>query len=325
MNYMIIKVVFILLLCCKFTEVSEKSQISEIPTSISDSFKLYCIGNSHTWDFSPSSEFLKIGESIDKKINSGWHINCGKNLSSIWNNPKQACVEFTKFGNFENAICDYQWDAITIQPFINGIGKIEEETIKKFYDFISGTKNKSSALFVYCTWPHNTAEKLSNFNYSEVWQSEYNKQDTLQNLSEKFFVSLEKSVNKYSTKVQYIRVGKVLYLFDQKAKEGQIPGFSGAGDLYRDAWHLNNIGRYIAGLTVFTTIFGIDPNDIPDFKAYPSSESWPSDRVLTSEQKKIVHSIISEVYAFGEPRVCSNMIRDYLALFNFQYSFVVVL
>ena len=30
-------------------------------------------------------------------------------------------------------------------------------------------------------------------------------------------------------------------------------------------------------------------------------------------------------YAFGEPRVCSNMIRDYLALFNFQYSFVVVL
>ena len=72
----------------------------------------------------------------------------------------------------------------------------------------------------------------------------------------------------------------------------------GAGELYRDAWHMNNVGRYIAGLTVFSGIFRIDPASIPGIKAYHLSNQWPSDRELTEEQDERIKGIISEVLKF---------------------------
>jgi hypothetical protein len=87
----------------------------------------------------------------------------------------------------------------------------------------------------------------------------------------------------------------VIYHFDQKAKAGEIPGFSGAAQLYRDRYHMNNVGRYIAGLSMFSCILGIDPRDVSDFEAYPPNENWPSDRVLTGIQKKLIRQVIAEV------------------------------
>jgi len=51
----------------------------------------------------------------------------------------------------------------------------------------------------------------------------------------------------------------------------------------------------MAGLTMFSSIMGIDPNDVPDFDAYPVDESWPSDRALTDEQKRLIRELIAEV------------------------------
>ena len=59
--------------------------------------------------------------------------------------------------------------------------------------------------------------------------------------------------------------------------------------------HMNNVGRYIAGLSMFSCILGIDPREVPDFQAYPPSENWPSDRVLTDKQKRVIRQVISEV------------------------------
>ena len=105
---------------------------------------------------------------------------------------------------------------------------------------------------------------------------------------------MENSIEEYPDRIKFIPVGKVLYHFDKKAKSGQVPGYSGSGELYRDAWHLNNVGRYIAGLTVFSQIFRIDPVEIPDFGSYQMSDRWSSDRELTSKQKVVIKKIISE-------------------------------
>ena len=126
--------------------------------------------------------------------------------------------------------------------------------------------------------------------------ADFHENDTLKILSEKYFDYLENSIEGNSDRIKFIPVGKVLYHFDQKAKSGKFPGFSGSGELYRDAWHLNNVGRYIAGLTVFSQIFQIDPVGIPDFKSYHTSDKWPGDRELTSKQKEVIRRIISEVF-----------------------------
>jgi len=287
MKYLKIKVVMLLFCSLIGTALAqEKTQ---------ESYRIYNIGNSHTWDHRPASGFLEIARSMNLEITNGWHINCGKNIHRIWNYPEQTCVELTRFGYFKDAISNYRWDAITIQPFVNGPGKNEAETIKKFYQFIRGTENTETRVFVYCTWPKNTGEELADFDYSSAWMAAYIDKDTLRSVSEDFFSYLEKSVKDSGINVQFVRVGRVLYHFDRKAKAGEIPGFSGAGELYRDKWHLNNVGRYMAGLTMFSSIMGIDPNDVPDFDAYPVDESWPSDRALTDEQKRLIRELIAEV------------------------------
>jgi hypothetical protein len=263
--------------------------------NIPESYRIYNIGNSHTWDHRPSTGFLDIARSMDVEINNGWHINCGKNIHDIWNNPEQTCVELTSYGYFKDAIGRHEWDAITIQPFVNGLGKNEAEAIKKLYTLIRSTKGAETQVFVYCSWPKNTAEELAVFDYSKAWQSAYNEADTLRSVSEDFFTYLEKSVKEFAEDIEFVPVGRVIYQFDRKAKAGEIPGFSGAGQLYRDRYHMNNVGRYLAGLTMFSCVLGVDPRDVPDFEAYPPSENWPSDRVLGDEQKTLIRQVIAEV------------------------------
>ena len=176
--------------------------------------------------------------------------------------------------------------------------KHKKESIEKLLGFIASSINKDCSVFIYCTWPRNTAAQLGDFDYSEEWLSDFQENDTLKILSEKYFTYLENSIENNSDKVKFIPLGKVLYHFDKKAKSGEVPGYSGAGELYRDAWHLNNVGRYIAGLTVFSQIFRIDPVGIPDFESYQMTDRWPSDRELTSKQKVVIRKIISEVLDF---------------------------
>lgn len=261
-------------------------------------FYLYSIGNSHTWDFRPSADFLEIARAMDIEIKNGWHINCGQNLESIWNNPGQTCVDLTGYGPYREAIENYNWDAISLQTFVGGTAKAEREAVDKFLGFIDGSRNKDCQVFIYCTWPRNTAMQLSDFDYTEEWLEDFNEHDTLKILSRKYYTYLENSMDGNVVKVKFIPLGEVLYVFDRKAKSGLVPGYSGSGELYRDAWHLNNVGRYIAGLTVFAQIFRIDPVGIPDFESYFTSDQWSSDRELTSRQKEVIRKIISEVLNF---------------------------
>ncbi len=167
-----------------------------IRANLPNDFYLYSIGNSHTWDFRPAADFLEIARSLDIEIKNGWHINCGQNLETIWNNPEQTCVELTEYGVYRNAIENYIWDAISIQTFIGGTGKGEKTAVENFLDFIGNSKNKDCEVFIYCTWPKNTAEQLADFNYAEAWLSDFRKNDTLKVLSEKYFNYLEKSIKR---------------------------------------------------------------------------------------------------------------------------------
>jgi hypothetical protein len=291
MNKPASSLLILVLLSLSLSRAQERNQTAS-------DLSLYSIGNSHTWDFRPAADFLEIAKSLNREIKNGWHINCGQNLETIWENPGQTCVELGEYGVYRDAIENHQWDAITLQTFTGGTGKAEKEAVEKFMGFIASTLNKDCNVYIYCTWPKNTAAQLGDFDYTEEWLGDFQYNDTLKILSEKYFIYLEDSIENYPDGVKFIPLGKVLYHFDKEAKSGKVPGFSGSGELYRDTWHLNNVGRYIAGLTVFSQIFRIDPAGIPDFEAYFTSDQWPSDRELTSRQKEVIREIISEVLNF---------------------------
>ena len=90
-------------------------------------FLMYSIGNSHTADFRPFSDFRCIAAIEGDSIKNGWHINCGSPLYSTWSNPERTCVEPSSFGKFMPALSSYPWDIITIQPFVGTKG-FQEKT-----------------------------------------------------------------------------------------------------------------------------------------------------------------------------------------------------
>ena len=115
----------------------------------SKEFFLYSIGNSHTWDFRPAADFLEIGKTLDIEIKNGWHINCGQNLETIWNNPGQTCVDLTGYGAYNEAIENHTWDAISIQTFKGGTGIVEKEAVEKFLGFLENSINQDCNVFIY--------------------------------------------------------------------------------------------------------------------------------------------------------------------------------
>jgi len=191
MNKFASAVLIMLLLPLSFSRAGDKAKASR-------EFFLYSIGNSHTWDFRPAADFLEIGKALDIDIKNGWHINCGQNLETIWDNPGQTCVDLSRFGAYKETITRYKWDAISIQTFIGGTGKAEKNAVEELLAYIGSSMNKDCIIYIYCTWPKNTAGQLADFNYSEEWLSNFEEDDTLEILSGQYFTYLENSLGNYS-------------------------------------------------------------------------------------------------------------------------------
>ncbi|MEZ6191947.1 MAG: hypothetical protein R3C45_11770 [Phycisphaerales bacterium] len=68
--------------------------------------------------------------------------------------------------------------------------------------------------------------------------------------------------------LQMIPVGHVLAELDRRMALGQVPGFTGAENLYRDNRHLNNLGWFVASNSILSTLFKINPTGIPTNDAF---------------------------------------------------------
>lgn len=62
-----------------------------------------------------------------------------------------------------------------------------------------------------------------------------------------------------NNEVYMVPIGHAMDAFEHAARNGDIPGFTGAYDLYRDEIHLNANGSYLQELTLYATIYKKDP------------------------------------------------------------------
>ena len=163
-------------------------------------FFLFSIGNSHTWDFRPSADFLEIARSMKLEIKNGWHINCGQNLETIWQEPEQTCVDLSEYGVYRDAIANHRWDAITIQTFTGGTGKGEKEAVQNMLDLFALSINKDCNVYIYCSWPKNTAAQLDDFDYQETWIGGFEENDTLEKwlLEQPFVLECKRNDDRFS-------------------------------------------------------------------------------------------------------------------------------
>jgi hypothetical protein len=114
-------------------------------------------------------------------------------------------------------------------------------------------------LYVYAGWPNigGAQYPVTGASYEQVWsEPSANSADAPTDQVKAYYDNLYDALST-SMSVHIIPVGYVLERLDQEMRAGHISGFGDAYDLYRDPYHLTtDVGRYVAGMTVFSTIFG---------------------------------------------------------------------
>ena len=98
--------------------------------------------------------------------------------------------------------------------------------------------------------------------------------------------------------IEVIPVGAVLEEFHQRALNGEIAGFSGAGALYRDTHHMNNVGRYLAALTAYVVVSGNKAKDLGNVLAPGFAvEGDEVDQTITQELRLQIAEVVDAVVA----------------------------
>jgi hypothetical protein len=254
-----------------------------------DSLHVFFIGNSVTENLKPEG-FDGIVRSSDKHITWGWNVIYGQALSYIWEHSGDGFIE-TPYDGFENALANYQWDALTLQPYQRKINGNDGDlaSVLKFLE-LAKVESPDIQIYIYQRWPRLPAGvKPTAQTWDSLWLRRYDQETSIRYDSRDFFETLTDSVraNQSGTKkCLMIPVGEVMYRLNQEMKNGNMPGYSNIWQVYNDDIHMKGIGSYIIAATYYATLYQSDPRGI----SAPGLYGW-----FNPEQKNLIQQIVFDV------------------------------
>ena len=264
--------------------------------------RTYFIGNSVT-DTINQAGLDAIAESQGNNLDWGRHMIPGAALSWIWDHPNDG-LQKEPYGYYPNALANYQWDALSLQPFDRPIywnyeGQ-EQGDLKVASDFINLAKQKSPDLqvYVYQRWPRKLTENPTADDWNNQWLATYNDDTSFSNNeSRSYFDRITTKISDAFPNLKapkIVPVGEVFYELNNEMKSGQIPGYSSIWDLYVDHIHLNNIGSYVVGSTYYASLYQSNPGTVPVPSAYGTI-----DPQLAQALEQTVWDVVSRTYSLG--------------------------
>lgn len=229
-------------------------------------FRSYHVGNSFTWDMGPAGYNSRpAAESYDRG-EAGYHIWCARGLAAMLENPDATCIEpHPSFGTFTNALSNFEWNAVTLQPH-HDASMIEE--LRAASSLIQlARQNVASGeakFYVHQVWPaaaNPAGDPIINF--QAEWQEtdfEYSPYAPMKYQRAWYDWFLEElRVENPEATINLIPVAEVLNELDEKFRAGAYPAIGDSSDLYRDYRHLNNVGRYVAHITGWAAMHQTSP------------------------------------------------------------------
>ncbi|QDU61588.1 hypothetical protein Pan216_24490 [Planctomycetes bacterium Pan216] len=183
--------------------------------------KVYLIGNSLTWDTIPSK--------LDGDVQ--WHVDCGKSLPYIRDNPGMPCVKTSTL--WPDGLKDKQYDIISVQPHYGSTLDEDVDVISKWVEM------QPNAVFVIHTgW----ARQVSR-------EKEYANGDTsgkMQHSPAYVDAVIAKLQKRFpDRKFKQTHAIDLIEIVADDIDSGKAP-FSTTEDLYRDAIHMKQeTGRYM--------------------------------------------------------------------------------
>ena len=233
--------------------------------------RIFMIGNSVT-DGINYFGFKSIAESKGNTHIWARHMIPGSPLFLLWAARDGSSGFFEEpYGPENNAFPNYQWDAITLQPFdrmlVNGDDQGDVINCSNYANLAKG-KSPNVQFYILGRYPRTpndlaptnaslTADTWNTLHlrtFTDDWDGTNETRDYYQQLTDAC-TNANPSVKKFLM----IPVGEVMYSLNNKMKAGQVPGYTKIWQVYADGIHVNNIGSYIIACTFYATIYKDSP------------------------------------------------------------------
>ncbi|MBD0260574.1 MAG: hypothetical protein ICV83_33065, partial [Cytophagales bacterium] len=244
---------FLLLLLLLGTGLGLQAQVTK---------SVYFVGNSVT-DAINYNGLDALVESRGNTHNWGRHMIPGAPLSWIWQHPNDGISE-PPYGLYPNALPNYTWDAISLQPFDRGLDGTEGD-VTMAGNFINRAKTRSPQVqvYVYSRWPRKQSTYPETADaWNQLWTRTYGSAGPNTEETADYFVKLTNRLCTNHTDIKpvlMVPVGQVFYALNNKIKAGQVPGYTSIWQVYTDGIHMGGVGSYIASCTYFATLYGQNP------------------------------------------------------------------
>ena len=188
-----------------------------------DKTSYFLIGNSLTWDTVPSR--------LDG--DTQWHVDCGKSLPFIRDNPDAPCVKTSTL--WPTALSEKQFDIVSLQTHYGATLAQDIQAISAFVEMQPKAK-----IVIHTGWAR-SAER------TEEWSSKDRTRDTKMNHSLAYVGALVNSLKKKYPQREFTRTRAMdtLQIVSEDIANGKAP-IKEVGELYRDKIHMNIVtGRYL--------------------------------------------------------------------------------
>lgn len=225
--------------------------------------RVYHVGNSVT-DTINYNALSQVVQSRGQQYIFGRHMIPGAGLGWLWDHPAEGFRE-EPFGYYPNALQNYQWDVLTLQPFDRHLdGNDGDLVMAKNYIDLALRKSPNVRIYIYSRWPRR--DKDGNLDFDKKWLSkftgEWDGTEETRDYFEKLTFELRKAYPKIKDQILVVPVGDVLYELNQRIKAGQVPGYSSITQVYADGIHFNEVGSYLVGCTFYATLFKENPKGL---------------------------------------------------------------
>lgn len=220
--------------------------------------RTYYIGNSVTDTLRPA-ELAALAASRGFSNVWGRHVIWGASLDYIWNKQTNGFFD-PPFGASSNALANFIWDAVSLQPFDKPL-TTDTDYAGRFIN-AGMPHNSNMQVYVYSRWPRTT--RFQSVGYDAWWLTNYSVLLSGSFETRDYFQKLVNALRANWTNVLrdpplLVPVGDSMYTFNQHIKAGRVPGITNIVQLYSDDIHLNSTGAYIAACAYFATLYQESP------------------------------------------------------------------
>ena len=129
--------------------------------------RAFHVGNSltHGVVMSGLSEFMG---SRGATYECGWHVLWSSGLSEIWNKADAPSDKAAKYGNFQEALKNYEWDVLTLQTWgLEFEGEKGDVPAAKRFIELALKKSPNLQIYVYEVWPFR--DETGKTDFATLW------------------------------------------------------------------------------------------------------------------------------------------------------------